>query len=59
MHCQCHESSQKKKNCGISAARFPSKIPTWRLPAGGGVGLLTESGEDVGIVQVAPERRGE
>ena len=37
------------------AARFVSKIPTWKLlPVGGVAGLVTDGGEEVGIVQVEP-----
>ena len=36
------------------AARFARWIPTWRLlPVGGVAGLVTDGGEEVGIVQVA------
>ena len=37
------------------AVRFACKVPTWRLPAAGNVaGLVTEGGEEVGVVHVAP-----
>ena len=36
-----------------SAARFASKVPTWRLPPSGRVpDLVTDGGEEVGIVRV-------
>ena len=41
------------------AAGFASKIPTWRLLAGGNVvDLVTGGGEEVGMVQVEPGRSG-
>ena len=37
------------------AVRFASRIPTWRLPPAGGVAsLITDGGEEVGIVRVEP-----
>ena len=37
------------------AVRFACKVPTWKLPAGGNVaGLVTEGGEEVRSVHVAP-----
>ena len=42
------------------AARFVSKIPTWRLPPGGEVaGLVTDGGEGVGLVRVEPFDQGD
>ena len=54
------------------AARFPSKVPTWRVSPGGAVAgywewgwacggvacLLTEGGEDVGVVRAGPSDGG-
>ena len=35
------------------AARFASEVPSWRLPLCGGVAeLVTEGGEEVGVVRV-------
>ena len=37
------------------ASRFACAVPTWRLlPAGNAAGLVTEGGEEVGLVGVEP-----
>ena len=41
------------------ATRFACKVPTWRLPVGGGVaGLLAENGDGVAIVRAASSAPG-